>query len=335
MKIITCAGYYRTGSSAISDLFCEFENCTSLGDYEFRFVQDPDGISDLEYNLLENNHRHNTSHAIKRFIKMIKFLNGSVYSKRYKRFFDNKFYEYSMEYIENITQLKCKAWWHRDQIDKGKIFYFLDRVYAKSIGLVQKGRGNTSMLHNEDSYFTYILKEEFYKYTREYIEKLFLYANRNNNEFLVADQLVPPSNINRYLNYFTDIKVICVERDPRDLYVLERTKYRWGIMPYENVKEFCDWYTITRAHRKKEIPDPGKVMLINFEDLIYQYETTVEKIINFVGLNKKYHTKKKSKFIPEKSKNNTKVYLKYPALNDDIIYIEKELEGYLYDFPND
>ena len=40
MKIITCASYYNTGSSAITDFFSEFDNIKSLGETEFRFLQD-------------------------------------------------------------------------------------------------------------------------------------------------------------------------------------------------------------------------------------------------------------------------------------------------------
>lgn len=61
MRVITCASYYGTGSSAVTDFFSEFDDIYSLGDYEYRFLQEPDGIADLEYNLIENNHRHNTS----------------------------------------------------------------------------------------------------------------------------------------------------------------------------------------------------------------------------------------------------------------------------------
>ena len=52
MKIITCAGYYGTGSSAVTDILGEFDNIHFMGDYEFRFIQDPGGIADLEYNIV-------------------------------------------------------------------------------------------------------------------------------------------------------------------------------------------------------------------------------------------------------------------------------------------
>ena len=60
MRFITCASYYGSGSSVITDFVSEFSEVYSYGDFEFRFIQDPDGISDLEYNLVENFNRHNS-----------------------------------------------------------------------------------------------------------------------------------------------------------------------------------------------------------------------------------------------------------------------------------
>ena len=59
MKIITCASYYGSGSSALTDLVAEYENVKDLTNYEFRFLYDIDGVSDLEYHLVENHDRHN------------------------------------------------------------------------------------------------------------------------------------------------------------------------------------------------------------------------------------------------------------------------------------
>lgn len=44
MKIITCASYYNTGSSPVTNFFSEFDNIKSLGETEFRVLQDPDGV---------------------------------------------------------------------------------------------------------------------------------------------------------------------------------------------------------------------------------------------------------------------------------------------------
>ena len=70
VKLVTSTGYGWSGSSVIYNYLQEFDNVCVMPEYfEFRMVQEPDGISDLEYNLVENNHRDNTNHAIKQFIK--------------------------------------------------------------------------------------------------------------------------------------------------------------------------------------------------------------------------------------------------------------------------
>ena len=73
MNTITVCSYYGTGSSAITDLISEFDNVTSLTNFEFRFAHDPDGLSELEYNLVENFNRHNSGHALKRYKKFVDY----------------------------------------------------------------------------------------------------------------------------------------------------------------------------------------------------------------------------------------------------------------------
>ena len=73
MKFITCASYYGVGSSAVTDYVSEFSSIFSFTNEEFRFIQDPDGISDLEFNLVECFNRHNSGHSLKRYKKLVIF----------------------------------------------------------------------------------------------------------------------------------------------------------------------------------------------------------------------------------------------------------------------
>lgn len=79
MKFITCASYYGVGSSAITDYVSEFSTIFSFTNEEFRFIQDPDGISDLEFNLVECFNRHNSGHSLKRYKKLVDFYAGNFY----------------------------------------------------------------------------------------------------------------------------------------------------------------------------------------------------------------------------------------------------------------
>lgn len=334
MRILTCASYYGTGSSAITDLLSEYECCKSMSEYEFRFVQDPEGISDLEYNLVENHHRHNSGHALKRYKKKVDFLAGGRIIKKYEPFFYYHWKEYSYEYIDKLTEFAYKGYWHQDVIDKGQVFYFIKRLYnkilQKTIWINQKDRSLNEM-KNEVTLCSAPSEEQFLELTRTYIDKLFSVANPEKKRNIIVDQIVPPSNIDRYLRYFNDIKVFVVDRDPRDIYLLEKYIWKGKVIPTENVELFCKWYKYTRKHRNKEEYDKKRVIFIQFEDLIYHYSDTVTRIEKWLGLDPRLHIDKMKYLNPDKSINNTRLWEKIKGIDDEIKQIESNLKDYLYE----
>lgn len=338
MKIITCASYFGTGSSAVTNFYSECEGVASLGESEFRFIQDPHGISDLEYNLVENNHRHNTSNAIKEYVKYVTILSNPLCFDRYKKAFGDAFYKLSMEYVDSLTELKAKSWWHQDQINKGAAFCFADRCYSYLRRVLSGKRKKSpriySMLREKEyGYYSSITEEEFLEKTRKYLHKLFLSANMEQAEYLMVDQLLPPSNTKRYTRYFSDdLKIIAVDRDPRDVYLWEKEKFQWGVVPAESVEEFVEWYKITRKHRATEIDDPQKVLRVQFEDLIYRYDEMKKVLLDFAEMSPEAHKHPRTYLIPEQSIKGTNLKHKYPQYAEDIKVIERELSEYLYDF---
>lgn len=339
MKIITCAGYYGTGSSAVTDLLGEFSNVHFLGDYEFRFIQDPGGVADLEYNIVENYHRHNSGHALKRFKKNILFLAGNRFNRIYENTFQGQFKKLSLEYIESLTSFKFKGYWHQDVIDRGYWFWFLERaldnILNRIIVPIIRGRNNIEpisihLLRNEITYVPYSDKNNFYEQTRNYTRKLFNLANKNNKDFVMVDQLVPPSNTQKYCRYFDDIVIFSIDRDPRDIFLLEKYVYKGGVVPIDDVTKYCEWYKLTRDHRKTECDDSRKVMRLYFEDLIYHYDETVKKICEFLNIDPSLHVSPKTKLIPERSIKNTQMWKRYPELSETIKYIEEHLSEYCY-----
>ena len=186
------------------------------------------------------------------------------------------------------------------------------------------------LLRNEYTYVPYADKELFYKKTKEYTDKLFEAANTEKKDFLMFDQLVPPSNTEKYLKYFNNLFIFSIDRDPRDIYLLEKYVYKGGVVPVENVEDFCSWYKITREHKQFEHDDPNRVMRLYFEDLIYHYDETVKNICSFIGLDPSFHVAPKTKLIPERSIVNTQIWKRYPEMNDNIKYIEQHLAMFCY-----
>ena len=143
-----------------------------------------------------------------------------------------------------------------------------------------------------------------------------------------------PFNLFRVDNYFDDrLRVVVVARDPRDVFIIN--KYIWQqkqiCVPFPlEVNEFCSFYKKMRESEKE--CTSNKVLRINFEDLIYNYDTKTKEITKFLGFKESDHINKKTRFIPEMSIKNTQLFRK-EEYREECKVIEKELKKYLYEFP--
>lgn len=326
-KIITCASYGGTGSSAITDLLREFENCKSFGDFEFSFLHYPNGIRDLELNIIERNSRLNTSYIIYQFLKMNKRI-----EKDYRKYFGDNYFNLTKEYIEKLTRVSWNGTselYCNDEKETSKLLYKILNKFFKTIRT--KKEGVYFQKQNYQLYSCYISKEKFYEETQSYLQKLFENLDQEEKyERIVLDQLVPSSDIESYLNYIKDIKVIVVDRDPRDLYILNREFWKEGWIP-RDINTYIEYFKTIRAHQKYEKEDKNKVLRIRFEDLVYSYEETLQKIILFLELNENDHINKKQFFTPEISIKNTSLQSKYLKYKKEINIIEKELKEFCYE----
>ena len=334
MRVISCTGYYGTGSSAVTNLFAEFDNICCLGENEYRFLHEPDGIADLEYNIVENNNRHNTSNAIKNYIKYVRTMKKNCYG--IYDVFEDEFDKATDEFIDNITELKTRTWWTKDRLDRGPLFSFIDRVYSFTKRLF-KGELKTEIRYSlltdrEPAYYSAIDEETFLSAVRRYINRLLSFVNKNKLPYVMVDQMVPPTNTKRFLRYFDDVKIIVTDRDPRDLYLLERFEWKWGVIPVKDVKDYVEWFKITRKFSRPSDEDKSRVMRVYFEDMIYDYDNTTRRLIEFVGLDVSEHVRPKTVFDPSRSVKNTNLMSKYPQAAKEIEYITAELKDYLYDF---
>ena len=243
---------------AIVDYFSEFSSCFSFGDYEFRFVHDPNGIADLEYNLVENHNRNNSGYALKKYRQQVDFLHGNRFIQRYEPYFEGKWKDISYQYIDKLTDFSYRGYWFYDVLDKGNAYYvvcrIINKILQKSVWRLNRKNKIENNLNELPNEFTLCSRpsESFFSLTREYIDTLIGTANIKRRPFVVVDQIVPASNLMRYLRYFNDITVYLVDRDPRDIYYLAKYVWKIRIIPTENAETFCKWYKYSREHRKTE-----------------------------------------------------------------------------------
>jgi hypothetical protein len=107
--LITSTSYGNTGSSAVTNILEEFDCVKSLGNAEFTFAHENDGIADLE-NSLKEGHRLKTDLAVKRFLNLSHQL---ALQGQYKKHFGGKFEQFVLEYIETVIKCRWNGWWHR------------------------------------------------------------------------------------------------------------------------------------------------------------------------------------------------------------------------------
>ena len=143
---------------------------------------------------------------------------------------------------------------------------------------------------------------------------------------------MPASCDTLYTSFFDDIYVVVVDRDPRDLYFANKVFWSCGYLPTVDVSVFTEWYKKTRSMDYSD----EKIIHIKFENLIYEYEETTKKLMEFVGLDNEMHNGRGKYLKTEESKKNTRLWLKYDLcgipINDELNIIESELSDFCYNF---
>lgn len=335
-RIIVPTGYMGSGSSAITDLIAEFKDCQNeYKTYEYVLLHCPNGLFDLEDKLLIGNNAIRSDEAIRSFeLQMKKLYNKKFWwVGNYQKIISPNFMNITNDYIKNIEQFNYQGYWYTHEEVNPKMFLKLLLRKPLKILTLNKLRFNKVLKYQDGMRISYINSEEFYKYSHDYIYKVIEEISKG-KENIILDQFLLPFNLFRVDNYFDDLlKVIVVERDPRDVFIIN--KYIWqkkqiGVPFPTEVKQFCQVYKKMRKSEKECHSD--KVLRIKFEDLIYNYEDTITKITKFLRFKESDHINKKTRFIPELSIKNTQLFRKDEYLEESKI-IEKELKEYLYNFP--
>jgi len=338
-KLIIPTGYMGSGSSAITDLLSEIDGYDAdTGTFEYVFLHCPNGVFDLEDKLLIGNNALRSDEALHSFRKTMKQLYDKKYwwVGHYNKNLSPRFMEYTEEYINSLIQFHPQFFWYYQENADFKMIIKL--IFKRLVELVtfKKAKIKKPLLY-EDLAFSYIDEDQFYQKTKTYLNKLWGELGIENRN-VILDQLLLPFNLFRVHKYFDNeqAKVFVVERDPRDVFIIN--KYIWskkgGFVPYPtDVNEFCECY---KALRKMEKPASySGIFRLNFEDLVYDYENTVLRILEFLDVKPSAHTKKFNNFNPKISIDNTQLFLANPEFLKEAKIIEKQLSEFLYNFPQE
>lgn len=326
--IIGCCGYGATGSSVITDLLKEFDDIQVYDSFEFWLTYRVDGLEDLEYHLIKQ-YAKGTScdYAIKRFLQRAKCFKTPFINKPC----DGKtFFKLSKEFINEITQIEymgiATADILSDNIIKNIFAFASKKIFMPCI--IEKITNKPSYLWPCRKVYYSIEPENFYTAARKYIKNIIKAMGADTSLPVCLDQPFEGNNPLQSFPFFEDPYAILVDRDPRDLYLASKyTKDpNFKFIPRTNVEDFVVYY---RNIRKNQVKDK-RILRLNFEECVYDYDSTVKKVMNFLNLKK--HTRPKTEFNPQNSINNTQLIRLHPEDKADIEYIEKELPEHLFPF---
>ncbi|MDL2292011.1 sulfotransferase domain-containing protein [Acholeplasma sp. OttesenSCG-928-E16] len=338
---VAIVGYYGTGSSAVIDLLKEYSSVNIAapidGDYEHNLFYSKGGLFDLGAILMNQCSPYNSDMAVNNFLDCSRWQNDNDFGwfGSYRKHFGNVFLKITDEFIDSISKKKkISSAVHITKVRFSPIKAILQLcakvIYGRKIGKL----GRKYIYDGKYKYFSMPTKEEFTfaskKYTTSYIN-LFSQEGKVN----VFDHLLWAQQTALLNDYFEDLKVIIVNRDPRDVYLLN--KYYWHKPPVSNVKPFFptnveDFVFEWERSIVEKQQNCDNILYINFEDLIYKYEETVQKIEQFLEISPIEHVKKGSFFHPDMSIENTQIFELSKEWKDEVEPLKQRLLEHVYSF---
>lgn len=340
---IAVTGYYGTGSSAIMDLIREYD-CARVVPYEDKNYEHvvfyvSGGLFNLCTLLTHGNAPLTSDMVINNFISAMERLDkyDLVWFGSYSKQFGDGFRKLYMGFVDGLSTSKKEK--NLNHVVKSR-YSFVKALLQVAAHLILKRKfvqyGTKYIYDGRNVYFSMPTEEEVYSAAKEFTNGYFNLFDEEGVNVRVFDHLIWANQVDEYARCFDDdFRVIVAERDPRDVYLLN--KYVWfkppighGLphFPTEPKAFVEEWNkTVVREY------SGNNVRQIHFEDLIYRYDETVKEIEAYVGLNEKQHNDKGKKLDISRSIENTQVFNVKKEWAEEVKIIEKELSEFLYHFP--
>lgn len=339
MKNIAVTGYFYTGSSAVIDFLEEYDNVSLVpvrrdtSVYEHVLFYYSGGLFDLCNQLMHGNTIMGSDSAINRFIDSMNRLNDNRFRwyGSYKNLCGDKFLSITKEFLDSISvdfmgrncnhcigmKLSIPRTIKRTLLSLSKMHFSDTRVY--------------NYLYDEKRvYFSMPTQDEMLsaarKYSKAYME---LFPVKQGCDYRIFDHLIWPQQIEEFADYLDpNLRIIVTQRDIRDVFIKNKYLSRVPFFPTD-MDDFIDVYSRVV---KKTINHPN-VILIHFEDLIYNYEDLERTMENNLGLKVLHHTSPRKNFNPAVSIENTQLFRCKEEWLDESEKLRVSLPELIYDFP--
>jgi hypothetical protein len=323
-----------SGKAAVSDLLREFKGIY-LPYYrnEFDLIRVPHGLFDLKKSF-DNWSPIITDSAIREFKHLSNIIArspsginklyqvGFGYEKRYPGFSEK-----TKHFIDNIVDISWQIKWpyQTSRLCPWDVFWL--KLKSKIIR------------QPPWPYIEYCLcsGDKLILHARKYVDAI-LAHNVDANKFntIVTHNALGPYNPEAGFCFFENVKSIVIDRDVRDIYLTGVT-YSKGFN--DNVPMYSkisgafdiDIFVLRQEILQKNTKhqESEGVLRIMFEDLVLNYKSTVEKIMEFLEIDSKNHIYKMKFFNPNISKSNIGLWKNAGSQYQDNIKVIEERLNYL------
>lgn len=333
---VAVTGYFGTGSSAVIDLLKEYKNVTVVPEngraYEHSVFFVPGGLFELCSKLLHGNSPQGSDMVVNDFIDAMKRLNDNDFGwfGSYKKLFGNRFMDIVLRFVDRISEKRTTS----NSNHELKVRFSLAKALAQYALHIAKGRkvsqyGKWYVEDGKPVYFSMPSENELYEAAREFTDAYFhLFETATTSTHIVLDHLIWPQQADTYSKCFDEtLKIIVVDRDPRDVYISDQ--HLWATPHFPS-----DMNVFIEEWRRSHLPvsTASNVLHVHFEDLVYNYENTTVEIETFLNIPHENHIRCKEFFRPEMSIENTQVFLLREEWEKIAQHISTQLSTHIYNF---
>ena len=339
-SVVSISGYGWSGSTALRDFLREYDSIYHVTDksskrfLEYSLLYDPDGFLDLYNKLVASWNFLHIDKALKDHIKYFNRISAeqsklNPHGLGLDELFKVDSRRIHSEFLEELASFKYHLSSRVNNLYDDPLLNFCKRWYSKF-----------SPSHRKDSYFSSADDSSFSRALVKFHNELF--ANVGKDKLLLIEKMIPVNNIELCSSLLPNIKVLIVDRDPRDTFV-EMVKKRTlffggnGSITDTEVMQFCRWKEqMYRTGVVNEIPygrdvrlGSMQVLKLDFEEFVLRFSDSQLTIEGFLGLSRENHIHRFKCFNSEDSKKNIGKWVEYKNPHH-IEIIEKSIPSYFH-----
>lgn len=331
-QLVSVSGFYATGSSAVLDLLREFDNTTVLHsdqDPETK-TQTQDGCGEISYyanmdfkslkkSFFYDDDSGFNGEMISFILNYYNLYRNKVHLYARSKFNSDPFFKHCIdEFLISILDLTPND---IKVIRNDKNFFFLITSEPRMVEVPTQMPNEISvkikypeLSFNKGYYIFYSRKKGI---TEGEFDHLLVKLHRTlfeavpSRDVLVLDQFLAEKPYIYHYNMLPEIKQIVVVRDIRDSYFMVLKESFTKVT--SSIHDYADY--MLGKHILKDYKNSEHNLIVWLEDLIFNYDSTVKQITDFLSISEDHHVNKRAYFDPSISVKSIGLYKLYHDQN--------------------